>query len=95
MFVVNGMRMIQTSCIYGALRTSERFSNRITVDELKQYFLPKAVDNKTMATVCDKGYLHVFRLFYRINRMDQYKNFVVVVLDEDGYNVIVLCVCFA
>lgn len=82
--------MIKTTCVYGALRTDERYSNRITVNELKQFFLPRALDNKIMVTVCDKGYLNVFRLFYRLNKMDQYKNFVVVVLDEDGYKVVVL-----
>ena len=70
-------------------------SNRITKDELKQFFLPRALDNRIMVTVCDKGYLNVFRLFYRVNKMDQYKNFVVVVLDKQGYKVIVLLLCQA
>ena len=40
-----------------------------------------------MITMCDKGYVDVFRLFYRLNKMEQYKNFVVVVLDKAGYDV--------
>ena len=89
------MKMVKTTCVMGTLQTDERYSNRITKDELKQFFLPRALDNRIMVTVCDKGYLNVFRLFYRVNKMDQYKNFVVVVLDKQGYKVIVLLLCQA
>ena len=88
-YTVNGMRMKFSSSVQGALLSDVIEPNRITILELKNFFMPKADNGRIMITMCDKGYLDIFRLFYRLNRMEQYKNFVVVVLDKAGYDVTV------
>ena len=86
-YTVNGIRMKFSSSVHGALLTDEGDPNHVTIFEIKNYFFSKADNGRIMITMCDKGYLDVFRLFYRLNHMEQYKNFVAVVLDKAGYDV--------
>ena len=67
----------------GALRNSYPQPDRITFDEINSYVKDKHINGNLMITICDKGYLDVFRLFYRINKMEQYTNFVAFVLDNN------------
>ena len=71
----------------GALRNSYPQPDRITFDEINSYVKDKHINGNLMITICDKGYLDVFRLFYRINKMEQYTNFVAFILDKEGYEV--------
>lgn len=71
----------------GASNSDETYPNRITLKEINSFVKPKAINQNVMITICDKGYLSVFRLFYRINRMEQYSNFIVFVMDKEGYDV--------
>lgn len=71
----------------GALRSKDIYPDRITFDEIEEFVKTKQEDRNLMITICDKGYLSVFRLFYRINKMEQYTNFVVFILDKEGYDV--------
>lgn len=60
---------------------------RMNIGEITQLFSRYAINNTVMITICDKGYLDVFKKFYHLNNMGQYKNFVAVVLDKAGYDV--------
>ena len=75
------------SSSFGALRNQYRQPDRITFDEINDYVKDKHILGNLMITICDKGYLDVFRLFYRINKMEQYTNFVAFILDKEGYEV--------
>lgn len=68
-------------------RSSESDSNKVTSQEIKLYMDNIQVDGNLLITVCDKGYLDIFRLFYRINKLHQYPNFVAIVMDKEGYDV--------
>lgn len=70
-----------------SMKNPSRSGDYVTIQEIDRFVKPKAVDNNLMITICDKGYLDVFRLFYRINKMEQYTNLIIFVLDESGYNV--------
>lgn len=69
-----------------------RGSERVTLQEIDGYLKQKAINNDVMITVCDSGYLDIYRLFYRLNKMWQYPNFVTFVLDKKGYDVCILFV---
>ena len=69
-----------------------RGSERVTLQEIDGYLKQKAINNDVMITVCDSGYLDIYRLFYRLNKMWQYPNFVTFVLDKKGYDVCLLFV---
>ena len=70
-----------------SMRITPKSGNYVTILEIDQFVKPRAIDNNLMITICDKGYLDVFRLFYRINKMEQYTNLIVFVLDKMGYDV--------
>lgn len=70
-----------------------RGPERVTLQEIDGFLKQRAVDNDVMITICDSGYLDIYRLFYRINKMWQYPNFVTFVLDQKGYDVTLLF-CF-
>lgn len=71
----------------GALQSNETYPNRITFREIKEYVDTKQKDGNVLITICDQGYLSVFRLFYRINKLYKYPNFIVFVMDKNGYEV--------
>ena len=82
-----GKQHVQSECTNGAAKTRKTLKYRMNVVEIASLFSRYAVDNTVMITICDKGYLDVFRKFYHLNKMEQYTNFVAVVLDEAGYDV--------
>lgn len=70
-----------------------RGPERVTLQEIDGFLKQRAINNDVMITICDSGYLDIYRLFYRLNKMWQYPNFVTFVLDQKGYDVTLLC-CF-
>ena len=40
-----------------------------------------------MITICDMGYVKTFKLFYRLNHMEKYSNFIAFVMDKEGFDV--------
>lgn len=64
-----------------------RGQERVTLQEIDGFLKQRAINNDVMITICDSGYLDIYRLFYRINEMWQYPNFVTFVLDQKGYDV--------
>ena len=70
-----------------------RGPERVTLQEIDGFLKQRAINNDVMITICDSGYLDIYRLFYRINKMWQYPNFVTFVLDQKGYDV-TLWFCF-
>ena len=72
---------------FGATHSNQTDDFSITFTEIDSYVSARQENKTVMITICDKGYLSIFRLFYRINKMEQYSNFIVFVLDKDGYNV--------
>lgn len=60
----------------------------VTLQEINGFLKNKAVNNNVMITVCDSGYLDIYRIFYKLNKMWQYPNFVTFVLDKKGYDVV-------
>ena len=83
--------------IHALARNSEqipvRGPERVTLQEIDGFLKQRAINNDVMITICDSGYLDIYRLFYRLNKMWQYPNFVTFVLDQKGYDVTLLC-CF-
>lgn len=63
-----------------------------SLQEIDAFLDRKAINNDVIITICDSGYLDIFRLFYRLNKMWQYSNFVAFVLDRKGYNVHLLSI---
>lgn len=70
-----------------------RGPERVTLQEIDGFLKQRAINNDVMITICDSGYLDIYRLFYRMNKMWQYPNFVTFVLDQKGYDVTLLF-CF-
>ena len=84
---MRGKKLIQSDCTAGAAMTKTTLQYRMNVGEVTELFSRYAINNTVMITICDKGYLDVFKKFYHLNNMGQYKNFVAVVLDKAGYDV--------
>ena len=72
----------------GALESNSTYADRITFREIKEFVDTRQKDGNVMITICDQGYLSVFRLFYRINKLYKYPNFIVFVMDKNGYEVL-------
>ena len=86
-YSMRGKQLIQSECASGAAMTENVLQYRMNIGEITQLFSRYAINNTVMITICDKGYLDVFKKFYHLNNMGQYKNFVAVVLDKAGYDV--------
>ena len=69
---MRGKKLIQSECTAGAAMTTKTLQYRMNVGEVTELFSRYAINNTVMITICDRGYLDVFKKFYHLNNMGQY-----------------------
>ena len=72
---------------YSVLKSSLAYHKGVRAVSLKDYLAQKAVNGTVLLMMTDYGYMNMFVNSYRVGNLSQYKNLVVLCIDEQSYRV--------
>ena len=72
---------------YSVLKSSLAYHKGVREVSLKDYLSQKAVNGTVLLMMTDYGYMNMFVNSYRVGNLSQYKNLVVLCIDEQSYRV--------
>lgn len=78
---------------YSVLKSSLAYHKGVREVSLKDYLSQKAVNGTVLLMMTDYGYMNMFVNSYRVGNLSQYKNLVVLCMDEQSYHVIIVITC--
>ena len=75
---------------HSVLESSLAYHKETRVVSLKDYLSQKAINRTVLLMMTDYGYMNMFVNSYRVGNLSQYKNLVVLCIDEQSYRVCVM-----
>ena len=74
------------------LESSLAYHKEVKEVSYKEYLAQKAVNGTVLLMMTDYGYMDMFVNSYRVGNLSQYKNLVVLCIDEQSYRVSVVVI---